>query len=210
LIHWCADDCSYNDFIPNVLDKGYERWKEAEKRHGNDGKTIIALNPCEDGGFPQAKFHRFWGGWEETPVMAPLGLVPRHYLCDEGQGGDKYFVSGQSENDICMRVLEDGGRVEMALDIKLYIHHRQVHPRDNTGKERNYFRKWYPKDRERLENCWVKGGYGFYEKMNAHKSNRDARKEVVSRLSKTRLCPVEPFEKTADVCSVTQGEKGQW
>lgn len=214
LIHWTADDASYSDNptdCDNGLDIAYARWLEHEANHGNDGKTIIAMNPCEDGGYPQAKFHRLYGGWEETPVMAPLALVPRKYLCDPGQGYDRHFVSGQAENDICMRCFEDGGRVEMALDAKLYIHHRQCHSRDpNTGREKNDFRAWYPKDRERLENCWINGGYGFYEKLNKHVTTIDQRKEVVARISKTRLCPIEPFVNSEDVYTVTQGEKGKW
>lgn len=215
LIHWTADDSSYskNDTgCDNGLDIAYAKWQEIEKQNGNDGKTIIAMNPCEDGGYPQKEFHRLYGGWTETPIMAPLALVPRKYLCDEGQGYDKYFVSGQAENDICMRCFEDGGRVEMALDAKLYIHHRQCHPRDpSTGKEKNHFRAWYPKDRQRLEDCWIVGGYGFYEKLNAFRNNSpETRKEVVARISSKRLCPVVPFENTPDVCTVTQGEKGQW
>ncbi len=215
LIHWTADDADYNpkDFnCPNQLDIAYNKWLEVEAANGNDNKTVIALNPCEDGGFPQAKFHRLFGGWEETPVMAPFALVHRKYLSEPGTGYDNRFVSGQSENDIVMRVLEDGGRVEMCLDAILYVHHKQVHRRDpNTGREKNDFRAWYNVDREILENCWIKGGYGYYEKLNAYRNNTpETRKEVVAQISKTRLLPLQPFVQTEDVLTVSQGIKGQW
>ncbi len=212
LIAWTADDASYNDFIPNCLDVAYDKWQQVEAQHGNDEKTAIAFNPCEDGGWPQAKFHRLYGGWEETPFMAPFALVHRKYLTAPGRGYDKLFVSGQAENDIIMQVYEDGGRVEFCEEAKLYVHHKQCHPRDpSSGKEKNDFRAWYPKDRQRLEDAWIVGGYGYYEKLNAFRNNSpETRKEVVARISKTRLCPIEAFERTPDVCTVTQGEKGQW
>lgn len=203
-IHWTADDASYGDNATgcnNPLDIAYAKYKEIEAKYNNDNKTVIAMNPCEDGGYPQAEFHRFFGGWKHTPVMAPFNLINREYFVNKLGGYDADFVSGQSENDVIMRVYEDGGRVEMCLDSKLYVHHRQVHPRNtHTGKEDNKFREWYNKDREVLENCWIPAGYGNYEKDNQN-----------VEISKTRLRPVKQFEKTDDVCFVSQGEyKGRW
>ena len=215
LVGWTADDANYNEpslNCPNSLDIGYQAWKNLESQFGNDGKSVIAMNPCEDGGFPQLKFHRFFGGWLHTPTMAPFALLQRDYFVNKLGGYDKRFVSGQSENDVIMRVYEDGGRLEVCLDAKLYVHHRQVHRRDpNTGREKNDFRAWYNTDREVLEQAWVTGGHGFYEKYNVMKEGpmKEEAKHSVP-ISKTRLIPFEPFIETEDWCFVSQGLKGQW
>ncbi len=200
LIHWTADDVDYNHptrNTPDSLDKAYNMWKSIESLHDNDKKTVIAFRPIEDGG-DVYKFHHFFGGWPHTPVMAPFALIHRDYFVNTLGGYDKRFVSGQSENDVVMRVFEDGGRVEICMPAFIYVHHRQVHPRRN-GKEDNKFRKFYPTDRMVLENCWIPAGYGNYEKDN---------KNV--EISKTRLSPVQKFNDD-DICLVTQGEyKGMW
>lgn len=201
VLHWTADDASYGNNATgcnNPLDLAYAKYKEIELKHGNDRKTVIAMNPCEDGGYPQAQFHRFFGGWLHTPVMAPFNLINRDYFVNTLGGYDADFVSGQSENDVVMRVYEDGGRVEMCLEAKLYVHHNQVHPRKN-GREDNKFRQWYSTDRKVLEDCWIPAGYGNYEKDN---------KNV--EISKKRLRPVKRFVDD-NITTVTQGDyKGIW
>ena len=208
VIHWTADDASYshNDTrCDNPLDIAFRKWEEIEAKYNNDGKTVIALNPCEDGGYPQREFHHLFGGCKWSPKMAPFALVPRKYLVDPDKGYDKNFVSGQAENSIIMDVYADGGRVECAYDAKLYVHHRQCHLRDpQTGREKNDFRKWYPEDRRRLENLWIKEGYGHYEKYTPEQL------EKVVHISNTKLQPHEPFVQTEDVYTVTQGVRGQW
>ena len=203
LISWTADDADYNHptrNCPNSLDIAYEAWKKLEEENGNDKKSIIAFRPIEDGG-DVYRFHHFFGGWDHTPTMAPFGLLHRDYFVNTLGGYDADFVSGQSENDVVMRVLEDGGRVEICMDAFLYVHHRQVHPRTRDGsREDNKFRDWYKTDRKVLEDCWIPAGYGNYEKDN---------KNV--EISKKRLRPVKRFEKTNDVTTVTQGiYKGMW
>ena len=200
-IHWTADDACYGNNqtkCNNPLDLAYRKYKEVEKQYNNDRKTVIAMNPCEDGGYPQAEFHRFFGGWKHTPMMAPFNLINRDYFVNTLGGYDADFVSGQSENDVVMRVFEDGGRVELCLEARFYVNHRQVHPR-RGGKEDNKFRQWYNTDRKVLEDCWIPAGYGNYEKDN---------KNV--EISKTRLRPVKRFE-DKDIRTVTQGiYKGIW
>ena len=216
LIAWTADDASYNYVgphgnCPNPLDRAYAKWLEMEAANGNDKKSVVAFRPIEDGGDVWS-FHHFFGGWPHTPRMAPFALIERDYFVNKLGGYDRRFVSGQSENDVIMRVLEDGGRVEIAMDALLYVHHRQVHPRDpNTGKEDNKFRKWYNTDRDVLEEAWVVGGRGFYEKYNALPpgEGKEAAKRSVP-ISEKRLVPVESFQKTEDVTTVSQGLKGHW
>lgn len=214
LVGWTADDADYNDpslNCPNSLDIAYDTYKKMEAQYG-DKKSAVAMNPCEDGGFPQLHFHRFFGGWQHTPTMAPFALINTDYFVNTLKGYDRRFVSGQSENDVLMRVFEDGGRLQVDLDAKLYVHHRQVHRRDPaTGREKNDFRAWYNTDREVLEQAWVVGGHGFYERYNAMKEGpiKEEAKHSVP-ISKTRLLVHEPFENTPDVCTVTQGLKGHW
>lgn len=203
-IHWCADDADYhnksNKFTidyPNSLDIAYACYLKMEKENNNDKKSVVAFRPIEDGG-DVYKFHHFWGGWAHTPKMAPFALINRNYFVNKLGGYDRRFVSGQSENDVIMRVYEDGGRVEICLEAFLYVHHRQVHPRDGTGKERNKFRDWYNIDRQVLEDCWVPAGYGNYEKNNKN-----------TEISKTRLSPVEKFD-DKDITTITQSNKGIW
>lgn len=214
LIHWTADDANYNHpqlNCPNSLDIACSHWRDMENRFGNDKKSIVSFRPIEDGGDVWS-FHHFFGGWPHTPTMAPFALVHRKYLSEPGTGYDRRFVSGQSENDVVMRVLEDGGRVEVCMSAFLYVHHRQVHPRDpNTGKEVNKFRAWYNTDRDILEQAWVNGGRGFYEKYNALPNGPEKEQAKLSvPISKTRLVPFEPFENTPDVTTVTQSLKGIW
>jgi len=196
LIHWTADDADYmyNGNTDNI-DRAYYMYKKIEKMTGNNRKTVIAMRPVEDGSLNVWDFHHFFGGWHESPVMAPFGLVDREMFHELG-GYDRRFVSGQSENDVVMRFLESGGRVEIVMDAYLYVHHHQVHPRN---PKENRFREWYNTDRQVLEDCWVKEGYGNYEKLNHNVT-----------ISKTRLSPVERFEDREDICTFTQGLTGRW
>ena len=219
-IHWTADDADYHVFkqvLPvhgpdcfDPLDRAVKAWEDLDAKNGNDGKTVIAFRPIEDGG-DVYKFHHFFGGWDHTPIMAPFCLIGRDYFVNHLGGYDNRFVSGQSENDVVMRVLEDGGRVEVALDSFLYVHHRQVHPRTPDGtKEDNKFRKWYNTDRDALEMFWVVGGRGWYEKINAMRPGPEkTAEEKKVPISPKRLYPVERFEDTG-ILTETQGWKGHW
>ena len=220
LLHWTADDATYNmEMLPrhlqsrlpvdvpinhDTIDRGYKLWLDMEYKHNNDGKSVVAFRPIEDGGDVQLRQHYFFGQCTWTPRMAPFALVPRKYLVD-GKGYDTKFVSGQCENDIIMQVFEDGGRVEVAMDALIYVHHHKCHKRDANGRELNDFRAWYPKDREALENAWVVEGYGFTKKYS---DNDELRKHVT--VSPKRLSPVQPYIKTDDVTKISQGEKGKW
>ena len=105
-----------------------------------------------------------------------------------------------------MEVIEDGGRVEIAMDALIYVHHNKCHKKDpQTGRELNDFRAWYWKDREALENAWVKEGFGL---SKLYPNNDDLRKHA--HVSNKRLQPVIPYRKTEDVYTISQGEKGKW
>ncbi len=198
LIGWTADDADYV-YAGNVdnLDRVYQHYKECEQKYG-DYKTVIAMRPIEDGG-DVYDFHHFFGGWHHTPIMAPFGILNRKWFVEELGGYDRRFVSGQSENDVVMRAFEAGGRVELCLDCYVYVHHREVHP---PRAQDNKFRQFYDLDRKILEDCWVEGGYGAYKNRNEGNIN--------AIISKTRLLPLERFEDTPDITTVTQGVKGRW
>lgn len=199
VIHWTADDASYvcpEKGCLNGLERAYNYYKFMESRFENDGKSVVALRPIEDGG-DVYRFHRFFGGVEWSPVMAPFALINRKFFVEELGGYDRRFISGQSENDVVMRVMEAGGRVEICMDAYLAVHHRQVHP-DRPSD--NKFRRFYDWDRKILEECWVREGYGAY--VNKHNCRNVT-------ISGKRLSPVERFE-NKDLTTITQGPKGIW
>jgi GT2 family glycosyltransferase len=121
--------------------------------------------------------------------MAPLGFINRQFFHELG-GYDRNFVCGQSENDVVMRAIAQGGRVETAKDSKVFLCHAECH-----GEYQ--FSSGYIQDREFLENCWVKEGYGTYEK------------NLPFHLSSARLKPMQRFE-DKDILTVNQGPAGRW
>lgn len=188
LVHWTADDADYARAPnPNGLDIGYECYKKF-----NDYKMVIAMRPFEDGSANVWKFHHFFGGKDNTPVMAPFGLMSNQFMKELG-GYDKNFIGGQSENDLVMRAFEKGGDVHICLDAHLWVNHKlHEHP--------NKFRAYYKWDREVLENAWVPAGYGSYNDTSLNWSQ--------VQISSTRLKPFEPFIETEDWTMVSQGPKG--
>lgn len=209
LLTWTADDADYNcpdKNCPNALDVAYNYWQNMNKKYNNDRKSVVAFRPIEDGGDVQERQHYLVGQCLWTPMMAPFGLVDRKNFFEHLGGYDKNFCSGQAENDAVMRIIEDGGRVEFCREAFVYVHHKRCHPRDpKTGKEDNKFRKFYWDDRKVLEEAWIREGFGH---CNTYEPN-----ELKNRItiSKTRLIPFEPFEKTEDRFVVSQGKyKGIW
>lgn len=204
LVGWTADDAdyAYKGNLDN-LDRVYNAYKKSEQEY-NDKKTVIAMRPVE-GGNPdvQEKWHYLFGGCPWSPRMAPFGLVNTEYFVNYLRGYHREYISGQAENGAVMRILEDGGRVVFQRDAWVVVHHHQVHPRDNRGKEDNKFRKYYNEDRKVLENAWIKEGYGSYERLTPEQL-----KEKVT-VSKIRLQPFIPFERTKDVCTKSQGQQGE-
>lgn len=149
LVMWVADDCEFSDgLIYNLIGK----WMEID----ND-KAIISVKTNEDGKNNDLNDHRFFGGNVNTPLMAPLGVMNRQYLDILG-GLDRRYLCGQYENDIVMRVLEDGGEVIKYEEGCVFINHLEKH-----GKGTNFW-TGYEIDRTVLENSWVIGGYKHPDK----------------------------------------------
>lgn len=143
LVMWVADDC---EFSPNLLDKVYEYWVAQENE-----KLLLSIPTKEDGVNNIGTEHRFYLGNENTPLMAPLGVISRRFLDDLG-GIDRRFVCGQYENDIAMRVYENGGTVELFDDGYVTIEHSKKHDLKES------FIEGLKHGRETLESFWVKDG----------------------------------------------------
>lgn len=189
LILWTADDGLYNHINPNNLDILYDFYKSF-----NRTDAVVGLRPIEDG-HDIYRNHRFFGKKEWSPYMLPFAAINREYFFKLG-GYDTEFLAGQSENDVIMRVYEAGGLVELCMNAYIIVDH--VHKHDWEYTNTKGFRFYYPKDRERLEACWVKEGYGYFDKVKT------------GTISKTRLCPVKSYENRNDICYVSQGRKGHW
>lgn len=145
LILWAADDC---EFEPGLIDKLVKFYQEL-----NNHKAVVSVRTDENNHNYGANIHRLLEFNVNTPLMAPLGLCSHQYITMLG-GFDRRFVSGQWENDFCMRVYQDGGTV-VAYEPgpTITIDHNKKH--GNSTK----FWSGYRGDRVTLENIWVKGGY---------------------------------------------------
>ena len=180
IIGWMADDADYEG--KNSLDAIWERYTNSLVQY-NDKKTIISQKTIEDyrkyNTHVEWEKHRLFYGNFSTPQMAPLGFMNRDYFNQLG-GYDKNFVCGQSENDIVMRVLEDGGRVIGVTEPTVLLQHSECHGQYE-------FSRGYRPDRSFLESCWTQHG------------------QVV----RNRLQAFEPFN-SKDILIINQGPVGHW
>lgn len=192
LISWSADDATYDHRQPNNLDIIYDFYKQH-----NNKKLVVGFRPIEDR-IDVWNNHHFFGKVSSSPLMAPFAVMDKEYFHSLG-GYDRRFISGQAENDVVMRVYEDGGDCKICMNAFLFVDHQGVHSTDG-GVHRKYV-DYYNADRIVLENMWVATGYGSY------KSYRNYDRNVV--ILKKRRMPVEPFE-SKDILTITQGPKGCW
>jgi hypothetical protein len=143
LVHWTADDAEYSE---NCLDHAYAFWKSL-----HDRKAVVSIQTHENGSVTALHEHCFFNGRSDTPLMAPVGMMNREYLGELG-GLDARYIYGQYENDIVMRVYEDGGSCH-----KFKIAHIALdHYRKHGGEGRLW--ETYLQDRSTLEGSWVKDG----------------------------------------------------
>jgi len=180
-----ADDCVFNhpsQFCAKPLDIIWAKYEDSIKLFG-DKKTILSMKTYEDYGVRNNVIwenHHFFYGNKTTPMMAPLGFLNREWFNSLG-GYDCNFICGQSENDIVMRGIADGGRVIGVPEAKVYMAHKECHGL-------YAFRAGYSSDRTYLQKCWTKDN---------------------KFISKTRLFPLEPFSNT-DILTINQGPAGKW
>lgn len=142
LIMWIADDIECS---PKLLDNVYAF-------HSNQPNTraLISIKTIENSQNTDLEEHRFFGFNRESPQMAPLGVISNEYLEKLG-GFDSRYQCGQYENDVAMRVYEDGGDVIKYEEGCVYIEHLKKH-----GKGTKFW-KGYEYDREVLEATWAIG-----------------------------------------------------
>jgi len=194
LVGWTADDAVYNHVNNNNLDILYDFYKSFNNRN-----IVVGQRPIEDNR-DVFKNHYLFGKHPETPYMLPFGFMDKELFHELG-GYDKRFVCGQAENDMVMRVFEKGNALctsaYLCMNSYVWVDHTNIHDWQHTVKKG--FRHWYPLDREILENAWVKEGYGYFNKT-----------KHAGTISKTRLLPVESYEDTPDITTVTQGVLGNW
>lgn len=149
---WIADDCLFpNDSIG----KAYRYWKNQ-----NNTKLIISMLTHER--YQESFFitnlddHRLKG--IGTPLMAPIGMMSREYL-DKLGGYDRRYICGQTENDVVMRILADGGEIKKFEEEAVIIDHFVGHGGVTTTEGYNRpFAKGYEHDRRILEGSWFING----------------------------------------------------
>lgn len=147
LVCWIADDCIFNECFVDEIVRWYEPLgKEIQKTY------ILSCTTNENNMNETMLNHRFFGRNQNTPKMAPIGVMRRDKLEEMG-GIDKRYICGQYENDICMRFISKGGEILIVEFAKVNIEHTNKH-----GKNNNFW-SGYNEDREQLENSWCIGGY---------------------------------------------------
>lgn len=161
LVHWTCDDAEYT---PYLMEKVYESWKS-----GNNEKLIYSLQTKETGyGVPKGflfdmHVHRFFGGNNSSPLMAPLGVMSRKFL-DEIGGFDRRFICGQYENFAVMMAYAKGAKVRIFgnQDEHVDIDHLGKSLMIGESVTQNDFQKrpfaeGYPNDRKILEQEFSEG-----------------------------------------------------
>ncbi len=180
LIHWTADEAVYDYEKFDSLDTMYKYYKSF-----NDYKVITAFTVMEDNGDSfsiTSSSHRI--GDKTTPRVACFGCISRKFM-SELSGYDYRFITGQAENDLCMRALKVGGRIKFCKEALVAVFHPNAHADNQIDSK---FRKWYKDSRAFLDKCWF---------------------EVPNVVAKKRLIPFEPFE-NLDILTISQGPKGEW
>lgn len=139
LIMWVADDCEFSDkLLDNIYEKKFP-WN-----------SLLSVKTIENNQNTDLDEHRFFGFNRESPQMAPLGVIHTGYLHTLG-GFDCRYLCGQYENDVAMRVYEDGGDVVKYEEGQVFIEHLKKH-----GKGTKFW-KGYEGDRQILEDTWAIG-----------------------------------------------------
>jgi len=147
LVCWIADDCRFSEgFVDKVVNWFSPLGEVVQK------SFILSCKTNENNMNETMLNHRFFGRNQNTPIMAPLGVMRRDKLEEMG-GFDSRYVCGQYENDVAMRMWAAGGQIFIFNDVCVTINHRNCH-----GSETNFW-SGYNEDREQLENSWVIGGY---------------------------------------------------
>ncbi len=172
LVHWTCDEAIYTS---NALEQQYYFHKSFVTTN------LVTGMSCIENGHKTSDFHHI--GDNTTPRMMVYGFIDREYLYQLG-GYDRRFITGQAENDICMRVLANGGQTAICEEARVTNNHEV----DGIHGSESKFRKWHPDSRKFLEDCW-------FVKPNV--------------MAKKRQIPFEPFE-DKDIRTKSQEPCGEW
>ncbi len=220
LVCWTADDCVFCEgFVDKVYDyfqQKKDEWMINDKPETGYFKGVLSCRTNENGNNETMLNHRFFGRNQNTPLMAPIGVMGRKYLEILG-GFDRRYICGQYENNCVMQVYADGGEVYLCEDVCVTIDHKNQH-----GSETNFW-SGYNEDREQLENSWVIGGYvpspePFFLTPKTPKEwfefDKDKSKFWYVPLNNTEVTlnrndKHEPYE-DKDILNKSQSRRGQW
>lgn len=212
VVVWVADDC---EFPNNVIGHAYRYWKSQ-----NNDKLILSIQTKESGyNLPEGtlfdmNLHRFFGGVNNTPLMAPLGMMSRTFLNELG-GIDRRYVCGQYENDIVMRAYTKGATVEIFgnEDCFIDIDHlgKSMFIGESTTEEsflKRPFASGYKQDRTILENSWTI----FNEKKLIEILDQGRYEVHLEEVKDIVTTQIDQFEPYSDPISLTHSEsnRGQW
>jgi len=176
LIHWTSDETIYQ---PKALDIIYSFFQSF-----NDKRIIVGFKVKENNGISfsiTSTSHKL--STPDSPQMACFGVIRYDFMRYLG-GYDQRFITGQAENDLCMRCLDEGGKIYMCDEAEIHVYHNKAH-KDNYKDSK--FRKWYSQSRAFLEECWFIDGVWC----------------------PTRVKPFLPFN-DKELLKITQGPKGDW
>ena len=176
-IHWTADDAEYEPRAWDAVWRMVESMKEPKTIY--EFATIEDRRDCTD-------HHHLIGGKHDTPVMAPFGIINADFMTELG-GYDRRFVCGQSENDLVMRAIHAGGRVQI-MPYKVIVDHTIKHQGNRGSAFRSGANGYYKHDRSILEGSWILPD---------------------GKVSPKRLDAFEPFEDEG-IVDETQSHKGKW
>ena len=157
LISWTADDA---EFPNDVLGKEYRYFKKHCSR-----KDILSVQTKEHYGEWRTcdiDAHKFFGDDINAPKMAPMGVMTRKYL-DKLGGIDRRFICGQWDNEILMRLYNDGGKIFHFSEAWIELDHNNKHDPEWRTSANRPFGLGYAHDRKILEGAWGKKGQMKYD-----------------------------------------------
>jgi len=139
VIHWTADDTTYNDF---AFDEAYNLYLQGNRQ------TMVAFRNIEDG-VESTEQHYFYS--KDAPRMMPFGIMNREYALDLGRV-DRRFIAGQWDNDLVMRAYSKGSNMLLSIDSIAYTEHNKKH-----GSEWNLRDVW-DYETKLLKSLWFRNG----------------------------------------------------
>lgn len=156
LVCWIADDCEFPDDVIGKACRFYQKECGPKdivciKTRENYGEWRVCDETC----------HHFFANSPEAPKMAPIGMMRRAYFKELG-GIDRRYICGQWDNDLSMRIYNDGGKMFYFGDGCIDIDHVGKHDREHGVTFKRPFGQGYAHDRRILEAAWGRKGQMVY------------------------------------------------